>query len=253
MADWLRLRWPLRASRFVLTASAMGLSSVESAGLSDPRVGAGILHRHWSYRVFPVASVIGGGGARLEGEGRESRSRDHSRSHRGAGQQRAGRSGPGFASSLRSAPAQSTDKVRPPLLVLGWGAWRRRGRVHKVFSPAADQWPRGSHGRKTMKIGSGNNNKKVRTGNAAPTAKAGKSGKAGGAAAAGRSHAGADHMEISGHAREVQQALDLATAAPEIRTAKVEPLKQAVADGTYYRPSDAIAERIVEEMKRGPG
>jgi len=60
-------------------------------------------------------------------------------------------------------------------------------------------------------------------------------------------------VEISGHARDVQQALDLATTAPEVRTAKVEPLKQAVEDGTYFRPSDELAERIVDEMKRGPG
>jgi len=103
-----------------------------------------------------------------------------------------------------------------------------------------------------MKIGSGNN-KKVRTGRAATTGKAGKAGKAGGAASAGRSRSGGDHVEISGNARDVQQALDLATAAPEVRAAKVEPLKQAVEDGTYHRPSDEIAERIVDEMKRGPG
>jgi len=103
-----------------------------------------------------------------------------------------------------------------------------------------------------MKIGSGNN-KKVRTGRAATTGKAGKAGKAGGAASAGRSRSGGDHVEISGHARDVQQALDLATTAPEVRAAKVEPLKQAIEDGTYHRPSDEIAERIVDEMKRGPG
>jgi len=103
-----------------------------------------------------------------------------------------------------------------------------------------------------MKIGSGNN-KKVRTGRATPTGKAGKAGKTGGAASAGRSRPGGDHVEISGHARDVQQALDLATTAPEVRAAKVEPLKQAVEDGTYHRPSDEIAERIVDEMKRGPG
>lgn len=106
-----------------------------------------------------------------------------------------------------------------------------------------------------MKIGSGNN-KKVRTGGAGKAGSAGKAGnagKAGGAASSGRSRSGGDHVEISSHARDVQQALDLATAAPEIRAAKVEPLKQAVEDGTYYRPSDEIAERIVEEMKRGPG
>ena len=95
-----------------------------------------------------------------------------------------------------------------------------------------------------MKIGSGNN-KKVRTGRAATTGKAGKAGK--------RSRSGSDHVEISGHARDVQQALDLATTAPEVRAAKVEPLKQAVEDGTYFRPSDELAERIVDEMKRGPG
>jgi len=103
-----------------------------------------------------------------------------------------------------------------------------------------------------MKIGSGNN-KKVQTGRAGSAGKAGKAGKTGGATSAGRSRSGGDHVEISGHARDVQQALDLATAAPEIRTAKVEPLKQAVEEGTYHRPSDEIAERIVDEMKRGPG
>ncbi len=106
-----------------------------------------------------------------------------------------------------------------------------------------------------MKIGSGNN-KNVRTGNtgkAGSAGKVGKGGKAGGAASSGRSRSGGDHVEISGHARDVQQALDLATTAPEVRAAKVEPLKQAVEDGTYHRPSDEIAERIVDEMKHGPG
>jgi len=103
-----------------------------------------------------------------------------------------------------------------------------------------------------MKIGS-SNNKKLQTGRAATTGKAGKAGKAGGATSSGRTRSGGDHVEISGHAREVQQALDLATAAPEVRAEKVAPLKQAVEDGTYHRPSDQIAERIVEEMKHGPG
>jgi len=47
----------------------------------------------------------------------------------------------------------------------------------------------------------------------------------------------------------VQEALDLAASAPEIRTEKVAPLKAAVENGSYHRASDAVAEKIVDEMK----
>jgi flagellar biosynthesis anti-sigma factor FlgM len=56
-------------------------------------------------------------------------------------------------------------------------------------------------------------------------------------------------VEISVHAREVQEAMDLATSAPDIRAEKVAPLKAAVEDGSYERPSAEIAEKIVDEMK----
>ncbi|RMF80995.1 MAG: flagellar biosynthesis anti-sigma factor FlgM [Nitrospirae bacterium] len=103
-----------------------------------------------------------------------------------------------------------------------------------------------------MKIGSGGN-KKVPTPSTARAGGAAKAGRSGAARGSARARSGSDHVEISPHAREVQQALELATSAPEIRTEKVAPLKREVEAGTYHRPSDAIAERIVEEMKHGPG
>lgn len=99
-----------------------------------------------------------------------------------------------------------------------------------------------------MKIGPGNH-KKIRTGQTAGSAKSGKAGKASTGGARAKGHASSDHVEISLHAREVQEALDLAVSAPEIRTDKVAPLKAAVEDGSYHRPSEAIAEKIVDEMK----
>jgi negative regulator of flagellin synthesis FlgM len=99
-----------------------------------------------------------------------------------------------------------------------------------------------------MKIGPANN-KKIRTGSAAATTKGGKAGKTSAGQTSAKSGATSDHVEISVHAREVQEAMELATAAPEIRAEKVAPLKAAVEDGTYERPSSAIAEKIVDEMK----
>ena len=99
-----------------------------------------------------------------------------------------------------------------------------------------------------MKIGPANN-KKIRTGNTSATTKGGKAGKATGGQASSKSGVTSDQVEISVHAREVQEAMELATSAPEIRTEKVAPLKAAVEDGTYERPSAAIAEKIVDEMK----
>ena len=99
-----------------------------------------------------------------------------------------------------------------------------------------------------MKIGPGNN-KKIRAGQTAGTTKSGKARKASTTQTGAKNHATSDHVEISVHAREVQEALDLATSAPEIRTEKVAPLKAAVEDGSYHRPSDLVAEKIVDEMK----
>jgi negative regulator of flagellin synthesis FlgM len=99
-----------------------------------------------------------------------------------------------------------------------------------------------------MKIGPGNN-KKIRAGQTAGSGKSGKAGKASAGQTRAKGHATSDHVEISVHAREVQEALDLAASAPEIRTEKVAPLKAAVEDGSYHRPSEAVAEKIVDEMK----
>jgi negative regulator of flagellin synthesis FlgM len=99
-----------------------------------------------------------------------------------------------------------------------------------------------------MKIGPANN-KKIRTGSTNATTKGGKAGKASAGQASTKGGGASDHVEISVHAREVQEAMELATAAPEVRAEKVAPLKAAIEDGTYERPSAAIAEKIVDEMK----
>jgi negative regulator of flagellin synthesis FlgM len=99
-----------------------------------------------------------------------------------------------------------------------------------------------------MKIGPGNN-KKIRTGQTARAGKGSKAGKPSTGRTGAKGHAASDHVEISVHAREVQEALDQAASAPEIRAEKVAPLKAAVEDGSYHRPSEAIAEKIVDEMK----
>jgi negative regulator of flagellin synthesis FlgM len=99
-----------------------------------------------------------------------------------------------------------------------------------------------------MKIGPASN-KKIRTDSTAAPTKGGKAGKTSPGQASAKSDAASDHVEISVHAREVQEAMELATSAPEIRAEKVAPLKAAVEDGTYERPSAAIAEKIVDEMK----
>jgi negative regulator of flagellin synthesis FlgM len=99
-----------------------------------------------------------------------------------------------------------------------------------------------------MKIGPAGN-KKIRTGSTTGPTKGSKAGKTSASQASAKSGSTSDHVEISVHAREVQEAMDLATSAPEIRAEKVAPLKAAVEDGTYERPSAAIAEKIVDEMK----
>ena len=61
---------------------------------------------------------------------------------------------------------------------------------------------------------------------------------------AGRSGA---NVEISDQARLMQQATEIANAAPDVRADKVAALKKAIANGTYHVDSAAIADKLVDE------
>jgi len=56
---------------------------------------------------------------------------------------------------------------------------------------------------------------------------------------------GADNVELSSRAREVQQAAALAKAAPDVRAERVAALKQQVASGKYQVDSMEVATKVV--------
>jgi flagellar biosynthesis anti-sigma factor FlgM len=56
----------------------------------------------------------------------------------------------------------------------------------------------------------------------------------------------AARVEISARSRELNAALDAANAAPDVRTDKVNDVKQRIAQGTYAVNAEVVARRILD-------
>ena len=54
-----------------------------------------------------------------------------------------------------------------------------------------------------------------------------------------------DQVRISSRAKEFQRAYDLIVQAPDIRTEKVEPLKEAINTGTYNVRGEQVANKMI--------
>ena len=57
-----------------------------------------------------------------------------------------------------------------------------------------------------------------------------------------------DQVQISGKTREIESLREVISQMPEIRTDKVEALRNSIQDGTYKVNSEGIAGRILEEI-----
>ncbi len=58
---------------------------------------------------------------------------------------------------------------------------------------------------------------------------------------------GSSRTDISSKAKEMAQAKNIASQAPEIRDERVARLKQMIAEGKYKVDADAVAEKMVKE------
>ena len=61
---------------------------------------------------------------------------------------------------------------------------------------------------------------------------------------------GSAKTEISGKARELAKAKDVASAAPDVREDKIAELKRRIAAGAYQVDADAVADRMVDDHLR---
>jgi negative regulator of flagellin synthesis FlgM len=68
------------------------------------------------------------------------------------------------------------------------------------------------------------------------------------ASAAGSPDAGSDRVELSPQSRDMKKIHEILATTPEVRTEKVEPLKKAVAEGTYKVKAKDIADKMVQEL-----
>lgn len=60
--------------------------------------------------------------------------------------------------------------------------------------------------------------------------------------------AAGDQIEISTESRDVQALKDAIGAMPEVRLEKIEVLKDAIEDGSYYVESETLAKHVVNEV-----
>jgi|APCry1669190691_1035309.scaffolds.fasta_scaffold01221_4 negative regulator of flagellin synthesis FlgM len=58
------------------------------------------------------------------------------------------------------------------------------------------------------------------------------------------------NVEISSRAKELAQAKELASSAPDVRVDRVAQLKKQIAEGNYHVSSEDIADRMVEDHLR---
>lgn len=66
----------------------------------------------------------------------------------------------------------------------------------------------------------------------------------GGASSAG----GSEQIAISSKAKDIQKATEVANASPDIRTEKVERIRNEIAQGNYRVSSEDLAEKVLENI-----
>ena len=59
---------------------------------------------------------------------------------------------------------------------------------------------------------------------------------------------GAEHIDISSKAKDIQKATEAVNAAPDIRIEKVDRIKEQIANGSYSVSSEQLAEKILENI-----
>ena len=62
------------------------------------------------------------------------------------------------------------------------------------------------------------------------------------------STSGTEQIAISSKAKDIQKATEVANAAPDIRTEKVERIKNEIAKGDYRVSSEDLAEKVLENI-----
>jgi negative regulator of flagellin synthesis FlgM len=62
------------------------------------------------------------------------------------------------------------------------------------------------------------------------------------------STSGSEQIAISSKAKDIQKATEVVGAAPDIRTEKVERIKNEIAQGDYRVSSDDLAEKVLENI-----
>lgn len=97
--------------------------------------------------------------------------------------------------------------------------------------------------------------KSEKTSGAANAAGVKKNSKASDVAGADSAAAGsqATKVELSSRAQDVRKIKELATAAPDVDSAKVEKFRKMIADGTYKVDAKAIADKMVDEHLMSAG
>ena len=62
------------------------------------------------------------------------------------------------------------------------------------------------------------------------------------------SSSGSEQVAISSKAKEIQQVTNAVNATPDIRIAKVEKIKDQLANGNYHISSDKLAEKVLQSI-----
>ena len=62
------------------------------------------------------------------------------------------------------------------------------------------------------------------------------------------STSGTEQIAISSKAKDIQKATEVVNAAPDIRTEKVERIKNEIAKGDYHVSSEDLAEKVLENI-----
>ena len=62
------------------------------------------------------------------------------------------------------------------------------------------------------------------------------------------STSGTEQIAISSKAKDIQKATEVVNAAPDIRTDKVERIKNEIAKGSYHVSSEDLAEKVLENI-----
>jgi negative regulator of flagellin synthesis FlgM len=59
---------------------------------------------------------------------------------------------------------------------------------------------------------------------------------------------GTEQIAISSKAKDIQKAAEIINASPDIRTEKVDRIKEQIANGNYHVSSEKLAEKVLENL-----